>query len=88
MPALTQDMHGVCPHRAYSQQEKLDFTYNRIIKCICGCKFEYEQRDIMTDTSLAYTTCPEQYKRYVRCPECDAKTELRTTYVHSITQRF
>jgi len=32
--ALSQDMHGVCPHRAYSQQEKLDFTYNRIIKCI------------------------------------------------------
>ena len=34
MSALSQDMHGVCPHRAYNQQEKLDFTYNRIIKCI------------------------------------------------------
>ena len=64
------------------------YKENKIIKCICGCKFEYEQSDIMTDTSLAYTTSPEQYKRYVRCPECDAKTELGTTYVHSITQRY
>lgn len=64
------------------------YNENRIIKCICGCKFEYEKEDIMTDTSLAYITCPERYKRYVRCPECDAKTELGITFVHSITQKY
>ena len=64
------------------------YQENKIIKCICGCKFEYEQNDIMTDTSLAYTTCPQQCRRYIKCPECGAVTELGTTHVHSITQRF
>lgn len=45
MPALSQDMHGVCPHRAYSQQEKLDFTYDRIIKCILYYKCKYYNCD-------------------------------------------
>ena len=39
---------------------------------------------IYIDT-LSYTTCPEQYKRYVECPECGAKTFLGNTYKHSQT---
>lgn len=62
------------------------YQQNKIVDCICGCKFEYEQKDIQTDTSLAYTSYPPQYKRYVRCPECDAKTELGITYVHGKTR--
>ena len=64
------------------------YQENRIIECICGCKFEYEQEDIRTDTSLAYTTCPEQYNRYVNCPECDARIELGTTFKHGITRKY
>lgn len=71
----------VLEHGKFYQEDK-------IIKCICGCKFEYEQNDIMTDTSLAYTTCPQQCRRYIKCPECGAVTELGTTYAHSITQRY
>lgn len=63
------------------------YQQNKIVGCICGCKFEYEQKDIQTDTSLSYITCPQQYRRYVRCPECDAKIELGTTlYKSEITR--
>lgn len=59
------------------------YRENRIIDCVCGCKFEYEQSDIYTDATLSYTTCPTQYRKYVECPECGAKTELGTTYQHN-----
>lgn len=64
------------------------YKKDKIIECICGCKYQYEQNDIKTDASLVYTTCPEQYRRYVNCPECGAKTEIGTTFVHNITQKY
>ena len=56
------------------------YSENRIIDCVCGCKYEYEMDDIYIDTSLSY---PELYKRYVECPECGAKTWLGNTYKNS-----
>lgn len=64
------------------------YSENRIIDCVCGCKYEYEMDDIYTDTCLSYTTYPEQYKRYVECPECGAKTFLGNTYKHSQTIKY
>ena len=64
------------------------YRENKIIDCICGCKFEYEMKDILTDTSLAYTTCPQQYSRYVRCPECDAKISIGNTYLYGETRKY
>ena len=56
--------------------------YNKCseITCGCGCKFRYETSDICIDSDLALTSCPQQYRRYVRCPECCAKIYLGDTY--------
>ena len=64
------------------------YSENKIINCVCGCKYEYEMDDICIDTTLAHTTCPEQYRRYVECPECGAKTQIGTTYKHGQTIKF
>ena len=64
------------------------YKKNKIVDCICGCKFEYELCDIYTDTYLAYTSYPEQYRRYVRCPECGATIHLGTTQSHGITIQY
>lgn len=55
------------------------FNKDTKIDCICGCKFKYDTGDIRHDYSLAYTTNPQQFKIYVECPECGAKTYLGTT---------
>lgn len=46
------------------------YNDNRKIKCSCGCEFEYEEHDILTDRTLQYPTFPPQYRRYIVCPEC------------------
>lgn len=64
------------------------YQENRIIDCICGCKYEYEQEDILTNLSLGYLTNPPQYKRYIECPECGARTEIGTTYKYGQTVKL
>lgn len=56
------------------------YEENRIIDCICGCKYEYEIEDIYNDDSLELWTTPPRIKRYVKCPECGARTDIATTY--------
>lgn len=36
----------------------------------CGCEFEYEASDLITDRSVCLTTYPPQYGTYVVCPCC------------------
>lgn len=36
----------------------------------CGCEFEHTLEDVETDYTMALTTSPVQYERYVKCPEC------------------
>lgn len=36
----------------------------------CGCEFEYETSDLITDYSVCLTTSPSQYSTYVICPCC------------------
>lgn len=57
------------------------YNENKEIDCICGCKYQYEENDIITDGRTALTTNPLQYRRYVICPECRAITYLSNIYV-------
>lgn len=43
------------------------------IRCSCGCRFEYENSDIVLDKMLELTTFPPQWKKFVVCPECKAR---------------
>lgn len=36
----------------------------------CGCEFEYDVEDLQTDHTIALTTYPCQFSRYVICPWC------------------
>ena len=36
----------------------------------CGCEFEYDIDDVKTDHSIALTTYPVKFERYVNCPCC------------------
>ena len=36
----------------------------------CGCEFEYDIDDVETDHTVALTTYPVQFERYVKCPCC------------------
>lgn len=58
------------------------YNNDKEITCNCGCKFKYNKADIRTDHTLAYTTCPEQFKEYVLCPECNRRID--TGYMFSI----
>ena len=57
------------------------YKENKIIDCVCGCQFEYESRDIVTDYSLVHTSNPIQYDQYILCPECNARINLSKTYL-------
>lgn len=57
------------------------YRENKKIECVCGCEFEYEDTDIVTDYSLVYTSNPMQYRQYVLCPECNSRTDLSKTYL-------
>lgn len=57
------------------------YTENKIITCLCGCRFECETSDIYKDNSLAYTTCSQQIQTYVLCPECNSKINLGKIYI-------
>ena len=59
------------------------YKEDRKIQCICGCEFEYDMKDIYIDNYYELTSCPPQYKRYVLCPECNARTDIGTTYAMS-----
>lgn len=56
------------------------FARNKIITCMCGCKFEYDEDDIMKDKELCFATFPPTLKTYVKCPECDAEIILSTQF--------
>lgn len=56
------------------------YNENKEIECNCGCKYEYEEIDVIIDGLVALTTNPQQYRRYVICPECKAKTYLSNIY--------
>ena len=64
------------------------YKEDRTIRCICGCKYEYEIDDICKDALLSLTTCPEQHRRYVYCPECGARADIGTTYEISNTNKI
>jgi len=64
------------------------YRENKIIDCVCGCQFEYEDKDIITDTGLAYTSYPPQYDQYVICPECCSRINLSKTYCCSQTIKY
>lgn len=36
----------------------------------CGCEFEYDESDVLTDYGVCLTTYPPQYNTYVACPCC------------------
>ena len=57
------------------------YRENKIIECICGCKFEYDNEDIKTDLNLIYTTNPPQYQQFVLCPECNSRNDLSKTFL-------
>ena len=59
------------------------YIENKKIECVCGCEFEYEDRDIVTDYSLAYTSNSMQYEQYVLCPECKSRINLIKTYLNN-----
>lgn len=52
--------------------------------CSCGCKFRYETSDICVDNTLALTSNPPLYNRFIICPECGSKIYLNT-FTHSKT---
>lgn len=56
------------------------FERNNVVKCMCGCKFKYDITDIIIDDTIALTTSPQQYKKYVKCPECEANIIIGTQF--------
>ena len=36
----------------------------------CGCEFEYDASDVVTDYGVCLTTYPPKYNTYVVCPCC------------------
>ena len=53
--------------RIIKEGKKIKYT----ITCPdCGCEFEYDIDDVYTDHTIALTTCPVRFERYVRCPCC------------------
>lgn len=64
--------------------------YNKkdIIKCQCGCEFEYNEKDILVDNSFTLTSLPSQYNRYVFCPECHQKIKLSNIYKSDISIKY
>lgn len=61
---------------------------NNRINCSCGCEYEYDANDVYKDTNLTLTSNPPQYRDYVVCPECKARTYLSTTMVHGHNFRW
>lgn len=50
----------------------------------CGCEFEYEASDLITDYSVCLTTYPPQYNTYVICPCCEKHIHHGTTSVTNL----
>ena len=46
----------------------------------CGCIFEFEEEDLITDYSLCLTTCSSQYHRYIICPCCGSRIYHDTVF--------
>lgn len=58
------------------------YNENKEIECVCGCKYQYDDKDIIVEDTIALTTNPQQYQRYVICPECRTKTYISTTFTN------
>ena len=59
------------------------YQENKIVDCICGCKFEYEEDDIYNDCSIELCTFPSKIRKYVQCPECGARTDIGQTFKYN-----
>ena len=55
----------------------------KIVTCgLCGCKFEYDDDDIISDksyTAINFSMFPPTRKTYIKCPECNANILLGIT---------
>ena len=47
---------------------------NRVITCLCGCEFQYDQNDIQYD--IHFSTAANG-TAYVICPDCGARIFLQ-----------
>lgn len=55
------------------------FNENKIQICgLCGCKFKYDDDDVVINRDFCFTVYPPLYKAYIRCPECNAEIYLGT----------
>ena len=43
----------------------------------CGCKFSYEDEDIINDHSNEYTYIYDMTKAYINCPQCNTKVIIK-----------
>lgn len=50
----------------------------------CNCEFEFNEEDLVVDTSVCLTSMPPQYKRYIICPECGEKIFHDTIFDNNI----
>lgn len=59
------------------------FNKEKIVTCdLCGCKFEYDDNDIILDksyTTINFSMFPPTRKTYIKCPECNADILLGIT---------
>ena len=63
---------------------KHGIKYNRknSARCLCGCEFDFEDVDIIRDSSISLTNNPGQIRNYILCPECDSKIFLGTEFIY------
>ena len=48
----------------------------KVTEChVCGCKFSYENEDVITEETDLY----KGWKEYVKCPQCECQVILRQT---------
>ena len=45
----------------------------------CGCKFSYEDEDVINENDNEYTYICDMTKAYINCPQCNAKVIIKQT---------